>query len=254
MISGGLFRQESNRWPGARLDGDFVFALDVLTEIHYSTTKSGTGRSESQEFFHKPDTDLALILQEQIGVAQRPRHAHYFTGLSINFSLRRAQPLPWPQPRTTDAPRPCLGVECSVILAFKQDLTRLPLFGDLFRQVNFNERLIRNIFFIGQDLELIQHLAGQTKGNRFHRSFDARVKFNFDRLYLEKSKYSVMSCVFQNSRSSCSFLNFGTGLIFFFIHFPLVSTHRARADHANPVSTNGKHYGQKPTAVGFPDA
>ncbi len=44
--------------------------------------------------------------------------------------------------RPENAPRPCLGVECSVFLACKQDLTRLPFFGDLFRQVNFNERLI----------------------------------------------------------------------------------------------------------------
>jgi hypothetical protein len=43
------------------------------------------------------------------------------------------------------------------------DLTRFALFRDFFRQVNFNERLIRNIFFIGQDLELIERGANEAK-------------------------------------------------------------------------------------------
>src|SRR5918993_4313174 len=47
-----------------------------------------------------------------------------------------------------------------------RELTRFPLVRDLFSQVNFNERLIRNIFLSGQDLELIEHLARQSKRNR----------------------------------------------------------------------------------------
>jgi hypothetical protein len=126
-------------------------------------------------------------------------------------------------------------------LCCNQDLTRFPLLRDLFRQVKFNERLIRNIFFIGQDLELIG-LAGKSKRNRFHRSFNARVKFNFDPALLGKSKYSVVSWVLQKSRSSCSFLNFGTGLIFFFIHFPLCGrssvgrTHRCKSLTVQSIS------------------
>jgi hypothetical protein len=46
-------------------------------------------------------------------------------------------------------------------------------------------------------------------------------------------------------------LNFGIRLIFLSIHSPLVSTHRPRADHANPTGANGKHHGQKPTSVGL---
>jgi hypothetical protein len=44
MISVGRFRQTSNRRPVAA-GGDFSFALNVPTEIHSSTTKSGTVRS-----------------------------------------------------------------------------------------------------------------------------------------------------------------------------------------------------------------
>ena len=110
---------------------------------------------------------------------------------------------------------PLLNVECSVFLGCKQDLTRFPLFRDLFRQINFNERLIRNIFFIGQDLDLIEHLARQSKRNRFHRSFDARVKFNFDPALLGKievvrgvmrdPKFSLVLLVFE-LRHRLSFL------------------------------------------------
>ena len=73
-------------------------------------------------------------------------------------------------------------------LLCKQDLTRFPLLGDLFRQVNFNERLIRNIFFIGQDLELIEHLAGQSKRIDFTGASMPGSNSISTRLDLEKSK------------------------------------------------------------------
>lgn len=69
------------------------------------------------------------------------------------------------------------------------DLTRLPFFGDLFRQVNFNARLIRNIFFIGQDLELIEHLAGQQKRKWILPELRCQGQISIStRLDLEKSK------------------------------------------------------------------
>ena len=83
-------------------------------------------------------------------------------------------------------------------------LTRLPFFGDLFREIDFDERLIGNILLIGENLELIEHLARQSQGNRFHRSFDAGVKFDFDAVRLGKinivrrvmkSGWRVKSCV-----------------------------------------------------------
>ena len=116
-------------------------------------------------------------------------------------------------------------------------LTCFPFFGDLFREIDFDEGLIGNIFLIGENLKLIEHLARQSQRNRFHRSFDARVKLNFVPARLGKSKYSVVSWLLQKFRWSCSFLNFGTGLIFFFIHCPLVSAHWARADHARFART-----------------
>jgi len=59
-------------------------------------------------------------------------------------------------------------------------LARFPLFSNLFREVNLDERLIGNIFFVGENLQLIEHLAWQSKRDRFHGCFNAGVKFYFD--------------------------------------------------------------------------
>ena len=48
-----------------------------------------TGRSSFKSFFTNP----ALILQKQMCVAQPPQHTPDFIALSVDFSLRRAQPI-----------------------------------------------------------------------------------------------------------------------------------------------------------------
>ena len=69
-----------------------------------------------------------------------------------------------------------------------------------------------------KDIEarLDRSLRNQVRLPQLDRSFDAAVKFDFDPTRLGKIE---VVCVMRgpNSRSSCSFLNFGTGLIFFFI-------------------------------------
>src|SRR5262249_14864569 len=67
----------------------------------------------------------------------------------------------------------------------------------------------------------------------------------------EKSKYSVVSCVFQNSLSSASRLNFGALLIFFFIKLPLLPAHRPGADDSDLSRSYGENDRQQPAAVGF---
>src|SRR5688572_28204338 len=64
----------------------------------------------------------------------------------------------------------------------------------------------------------------------------------------EKSKYSVVSRLFQNSRSSLSDLNLGTFLIFFFIAFSLAPAHWSRTNHANALVPQRENNRQESTA------
>ena len=115
MISGGLFRQSSFNFDHQRrlfrhvqsttccgLAVIFSFALNVPREIHSSITASGTVRSgltarvdsieplcDREEFFHKPGTDLALILQKRIRAAVDRHFSHevFIASPSIEFNL-----------------------------------------------------------------------------------------------------------------------------------------------------------------------
>jgi hypothetical protein len=87
----------------------FSFALKVPTESILLPSRrvrdiglNARGREQrparqsggrASRVFHKPGTDLALTLEKQIRVAQRPQPAQDFIGLSVNFLLGRAQPL-----------------------------------------------------------------------------------------------------------------------------------------------------------------
>ena len=46
--------------------------------------------------------------------------------------------------------------------------------------------MVRNVFLIGEHLEIIQHLARQTNGYRLDRSLDPRVELDFDAVLLRE--------------------------------------------------------------------
>lgn len=57
-------------------------------------------------------------------------------------------------------------------------LPGLAFFGDFLCQVNFDQGLIRNIFFAGKHFEFVEHLPRQSEGDGFHRRFDTAIELD----------------------------------------------------------------------------
>src|SRR3989338_9127004 len=84
-------------------------------------------------------------------------------------------------------------------------------------------------------------------GNRTEMVRSVGLRFgNWTRRADFQSTYSVVSCVAQNSRSSSSLRNFGTGLNFG-MSLPLLPIHIAGRDDTNPLAPHGEYDGEPPS-------
>jgi hypothetical protein len=64
--------------------------------------------------------------------------------------------------------------------------TRFSFLGNLFRRVNHDERLIRNVPLICQHLEFVEHFPRQADRDGLHRGLNAVIELDLDAVRLGK--------------------------------------------------------------------